>query len=36
VRRIGETLSDIFARADHDDVPTSVVADRLAQARFLQ
>jgi leucine dehydrogenase len=36
VRRIGETLSDIFARADHDNLPTSVVADRIAEARFLQ
>lgn len=34
VRRIGDTLADIFARADHDDQPTSVVADRIAEARF--
>ena len=34
VRRIGETLAEIFARADSEGLPTSVVADRIAEARF--
>ncbi len=34
VRRIGDTLSEVFARADAEGVPTSVIADRLAEERF--
>ncbi|MES2050300.1 MAG: Glu/Leu/Phe/Val dehydrogenase dimerization domain-containing protein [Pseudomonadota bacterium] len=34
VRRIGDTLAEIFARADSEGLPTSVVADRIAEARF--
>jgi leucine dehydrogenase len=34
VRRIGETLSEVFVRADAEGVPTSVIADRLAEERF--
>ena len=34
VARIGETLNLIFKRADHDDLPTSVVADRMAEERL--
>ena len=34
VRAIGATLQDIFARAERDGLPTSVVADRVAEARF--
>ncbi|WP_265583896.1 Leu/Phe/Val dehydrogenase [Chitinimonas koreensis] len=34
VRRIGETLAEVFARADSEGLPTSVVADRVAEARF--
>ena len=34
VRRIGETLAEVFARADSEGLPTSVVADRIAEARF--
>ena len=34
VREIGETLSEIFARADAQGRATSVVADEVAQARF--
>ncbi|MBC3869801.1 Leu/Phe/Val dehydrogenase [Undibacterium oligocarboniphilum] len=34
VRRIGETLSEVFVQADADRLPTSVVADRIAEARF--
>jgi leucine dehydrogenase len=34
VRRIGDTLAEIFARADSEDVATSVVADRIAEASF--
>ncbi len=34
VRRIGDTLSEIFAQADADGLPTSVVADRVAEAKF--
>lgn len=34
VRRIGETLAEVFAQADADRLPTSVVADRIAEARF--
>jgi len=34
VARIGETLTLIFKRADHDDLPTSVVADQMAEERL--
>ncbi len=34
VRRIGDTLAEVFARADAEGLPTSVVADRIAEARF--
>ncbi|MCD6027294.1 MAG: bcd [Solimicrobium sp.] len=34
VREIGSTLLEIFERAAHEELPTSVVADRLAEARF--
>lgn len=34
VARIGETLALIFKRADHNDLPTSVVADQLAEERL--
>jgi len=34
VREIGDTLADIFARADREDRATSVVADEVAQARL--
>ena len=34
VRRIGETLAEVFTRADAENLPTSVVADRVAEARF--
>jgi leucine dehydrogenase len=34
VRAIGATLQDIFARAERDALPTGVVADRVAEARF--
>ncbi|QDQ26809.1 Glu/Leu/Phe/Val dehydrogenase [Chitinimonas arctica] len=34
VRRIGETLAEVFVRADREQLPTSTVADRLAEARF--
>lgn len=34
VRRIGDTLAEVFARADSENLPTSVVADRVAEARF--
>jgi leucine dehydrogenase len=34
VRCIGDTLAEIFARADSEGLPTSVVADRIAEARF--
>jgi leucine dehydrogenase len=34
VRAIGATLQDIFARAERDGLPTGVVADRVAEARF--
>ncbi|MEB0139282.1 MULTISPECIES: Glu/Leu/Phe/Val family dehydrogenase [unclassified Undibacterium] len=34
VRRIGETLAEIFSRADSENLPTSVVADRIAESRF--
>jgi len=36
VRQIGDTLAEIFARADKEGLPTSVVADRLAESRFKQ
>ena len=34
VREIGDTLAEIFARADAQGRSTSVVADEVAQARF--
>jgi leucine dehydrogenase len=34
IRAIGATLQDIFARAERDSLPTGVVADRVAEARF--
>ena len=34
VRRISDTLAEVFARADAEGLPTSVVADRIAEARF--
>jgi leucine dehydrogenase len=34
VRKIGATLMEIFERAVHEGLPTGVVADRVAQARF--
>ncbi|HET9822335.1 MAG TPA: amino acid dehydrogenase, partial [Burkholderiaceae bacterium] len=34
VREIGDTLAEIFTRADRENRSTSVVADEVAQARF--
>jgi len=34
VREIGSTLTEIFERAAQEGLPTSVVADRVAEARF--
>jgi len=34
VRGIGDTLRRIFGRAEHDELPTAVVADRLAEERL--
>lgn len=34
VREIGATLTEIFERAVKEDLPTSVVADRVAEGRF--
>lgn len=34
VRRIADTLSEVFERADREQLPTSVVADRVAESRF--
>ncbi|MEO8598637.1 MAG: Glu/Leu/Phe/Val dehydrogenase [bacterium] len=34
VRKISDTLAQIFAQADHEGLPTSVVADQMAEARF--
>lgn len=34
VRKISDTLQEIFARSASEDVATSVVADRVAEARF--
>ena len=34
VRQIGATLTEVFERAAHEGLSTSVVADRVAQARF--
>ena len=34
VREIGATLTEIFERAAREGLPTSVVADRVAAARF--
>jgi hypothetical protein len=31
---VGATLQDIVARAERDALPTGLVADRVAQARF--
>jgi leucine dehydrogenase len=34
VRTIADTLTEVFQRADHEGVATSVVADRVAEKRF--
>jgi len=34
VRQIGDTLAEVFARAEREGLPTSVVADRVAEQRF--
>jgi leucine dehydrogenase len=34
VRKIGDTLAEVFERAAHEGLPTGVVADRIAEARF--
>src|SRR5450830_940269 len=34
VRRIGDTLAEIFARADAEGQATSIVADRIAELKF--
>lgn len=34
VRRIADTLTEVFERADREQLPTSVVADRVAESRF--
>jgi leucine dehydrogenase len=34
VRRIGDTLTEVFERAAREALPTSVVADRVAESRF--
>lgn len=34
VREISDTLAEVFARADREGLPTSVVADEVAEARF--
>ncbi|WP_269531562.1 Glu/Leu/Phe/Val dehydrogenase dimerization domain-containing protein [Chitinimonas sp. BJYL2] len=34
VREIGDTLREVFERAQREQLPTSVVADRIAEARF--
>lgn len=34
VHEIGSTLMEIFERAAHEGLPTSVIADRVAEARF--
>lgn len=34
VRQIGSTLMEVFERAAYEDLPTNVVADRVAEARF--
>jgi leucine dehydrogenase len=34
VRRIGETLTNVFAAADAEGIPTAVAADRLAERRI--
>lgn len=36
VREIGLTLTEIFERAARENLPTSVVADRVAKARFMR
>ncbi|MFZ6771912.1 Leu/Phe/Val dehydrogenase [Undibacterium sp. SXout7W] len=36
VRRIGETLTEIFVRADVEGMATSIIADQIAEARFKQ
>ncbi|WP_137936414.1 Glu/Leu/Phe/Val dehydrogenase dimerization domain-containing protein [Chitinivorax sp. B] len=36
VRKIHHTLLEVFERADSEDLPTSVIADQLAEARFKQ
>ncbi|MEX2327499.1 MAG: amino acid dehydrogenase, partial [Pseudomonadales bacterium] len=35
IDRIGDTLNELFRRSDEAEVPTHVMADRLAEARFL-
>ncbi|HXH02131.1 MAG TPA: Glu/Leu/Phe/Val dehydrogenase [Candidatus Competibacteraceae bacterium] len=34
VERIGATLSEIFRQAERDDLPTNVIADRIAEERL--
>ena len=34
VREISDTLAEVFTRADREGLPTSVVADEVAEARF--
>jgi leucine dehydrogenase len=34
VRKIGDTLTEVFVRADREGLATSVVADEVAEARF--
>jgi hypothetical protein len=34
VEEIGSTLREIFVRSDSENVPTFVVADRVAEERF--
>ena len=36
VEGIGRTLREIFVRSDSENVPTFVVADRVAEERFTQ
>jgi len=34
VKEIGSTLREIFVRSDSENVPTFVIADRVAEERF--
>ena len=34
VQEISDTLAQVFTRADREGLPTSVVADEMAEARF--